>query len=273
MKCGLTWWMKVNTKIPSYEGMHDITFCDLPPNRKPLLVNRVDDKIGSLTLPIDHEKIIGIIESQMPDNTTPNDPEDEISQKISEHIIDFFQAEVKAGRLPASLLPLQSGIGNIANAIVGGLANGYEPLFLFLILESKFIFISFVFSPLLVCHLSNWFSADLSRTWQCGPRWCKTHSSISSTKRSWPLPQPHPFDSLLQDSRDSTRAGTDTRTRSSFVPNKSPMPLSSFADWVLLPWTPLWSLTSTVMLTPLVSKDPSMFSLPFFPISNANSSV
>lgn len=116
--------IEVNTLIPSYEGMHDITNTDLPPNRKPLLVQRVDDRIGTLTLPIDHEKIIGIVESRMPDNTTPTEPQDDVSSKISEHILDFFQHEVKAGRLPPSLLPLQSGIGNIANAIVGGLANG-----------------------------------------------------------------------------------------------------------------------------------------------------
>ena len=28
------------------------------------------------------------------------------------------------GRLPIHLLPLQSGVGNIANAIIGGLADG-----------------------------------------------------------------------------------------------------------------------------------------------------
>lgn len=104
--------------------MHDITNCDLPPNRRPLLVNRVDDRIGTLALPIDFDKVIGVIESQMIDNTTPNDPQDEVSQRISEHILEFLKFEVKSGRLPSSLLPLQSGIGNIANAIVGGLANG-----------------------------------------------------------------------------------------------------------------------------------------------------
>lgn len=116
--------IEVNTRIPSYEGMHDITSCELPPHRRPILVGRVDDRVGTFSLPIDHDKIIGIVESQLPDNTTPNDPGDEISTKISEHILEFFQHEVKAGRLPASLLPLQSGIGNIANAIVGGLADG-----------------------------------------------------------------------------------------------------------------------------------------------------
>lgn len=64
------------------------------------------------------------IESTKPDNTTPNDLQEEFAHKIAEHIIDFFKVEVTAGRLPPSLLPLQSGIGNIANAIVGGLAHG-----------------------------------------------------------------------------------------------------------------------------------------------------
>jgi len=116
--------IEVNTRIPNFEGLHDVTYCDLPPNRKPLLVQRVDDRIGLTSLPFDHEKIIGIVESTRPDNTTPNDPMDEQAHKISEHILDFFQHEVKAGRLPPALLPLQSGIGNIANAIVGGLAYG-----------------------------------------------------------------------------------------------------------------------------------------------------
>ena len=37
--------------------------------------------------------------------------------------MDFFDNEVKQGRLPENLLPLQSGVGNIANAVVGGLAS------------------------------------------------------------------------------------------------------------------------------------------------------
>lgn len=39
-------------------------------------------------------------------------------------MIAFFSAEVESGRLPRSLLPLQSGIGNVANSIIGGLAEG-----------------------------------------------------------------------------------------------------------------------------------------------------
>jgi succinyl-CoA:acetate CoA-transferase len=36
----------------------------------------------------------------------------------------FLQHEVAKGRLPQSLLPLQSGVGNIANAVLAGLAAG-----------------------------------------------------------------------------------------------------------------------------------------------------
>jgi len=38
--------------------------------------------------------------------------------------LDFLAAEVKSGRVPPSLLPLQSGVGNIANAVLHGLKEG-----------------------------------------------------------------------------------------------------------------------------------------------------
>lgn len=46
---------------------------------------------------------------------------DDTSRQIAGHLIEFFEHEVAQGRMPANLLPLQSGIGNVANAIVGGL--------------------------------------------------------------------------------------------------------------------------------------------------------
>jgi succinyl-CoA:acetate CoA-transferase len=38
--------------------------------------------------------------------------------------VEFFRHEVARGRLPANLLPLQSGVGNIANAVLEGLREG-----------------------------------------------------------------------------------------------------------------------------------------------------
>jgi len=116
--------VEINTAIPSFEGLHDIVMSDRPPFKKPYLVTRVDDRVGSLTVPCDPDKIIAIVESRMTDRGRPLAPPDEVSEQIAANILDFFQFEVKAGRLPKNLLPLQSGVGNIANAVVGGLVKG-----------------------------------------------------------------------------------------------------------------------------------------------------
>ncbi len=115
--------IEVNTSLPNFDGLHDITMTDLPPRRKPYLITNVEDRIGTNSIRIDPEKVVGILESDYQDQTLPNSPADESSQKIASHLIEFFEHEVKHGRLPPNLLPLQSGIGNIANAVIGGLDN------------------------------------------------------------------------------------------------------------------------------------------------------
>ncbi len=83
----------------------------------------VEDRIGTVSVPVDPEKVIGIMESDYPDQTSPNTPADDGSRAIADHLIEFLEHEVAHGRLPSSLLPLQSGIGNIANAVIGGLTK------------------------------------------------------------------------------------------------------------------------------------------------------
>ncbi|KAL2003934.1 hypothetical protein VTN02DRAFT_1630 [Thermoascus thermophilus] len=116
--------IEVNTAGPSLYGMHDIVMGDHPPNRKPYLVMRPEDRIGLPYIPVDPEKVVAIVEADYMDKTAPNAPEDDNSRGIARNLIEFLQHEVKWGRLPPNLLPLQSGIGNVANAIIGGLASG-----------------------------------------------------------------------------------------------------------------------------------------------------
>jgi succinyl-CoA:acetate CoA-transferase len=48
---------------------------------------------------------------------------------IAGHLLDFLAHEVRRGRLPPALLPLQSGVGNVANAVLAGLDDGpFRPL-------------------------------------------------------------------------------------------------------------------------------------------------
>src|SRR5690606_21670665 len=42
---------------------------------------------------------------------------------IAGHLLEFFSYEIGRGRLPKSLLPTQSGVGNIANAVLTGLID------------------------------------------------------------------------------------------------------------------------------------------------------
>ncbi|GAW02911.1 acetyl- hydrolase [Lentinula edodes] len=116
--------IEVNTRIPSLEGLHDINHSWIPPHRQPYLITHPSDRIGLTAIPIDPDRVVAVIEGNKPDNTGENAPETTESRAIAKHLIEFLSGEVDAGRLPRSLLPLQSGIGNVANSIIGGLAEG-----------------------------------------------------------------------------------------------------------------------------------------------------
>ena len=110
---------------PALEGMHDIYYgTALPPNRVPIPLVRPADRIGEAYFRCDPEKIVAVVETDSPDRNLPFDPPGEEHRAIAGHLLEFFRHEVARGRLPASLLPLQSGVGNIANAVMSGLVDG-----------------------------------------------------------------------------------------------------------------------------------------------------
>ncbi len=123
--------LEVNRWQPiELEGMHDIYYgTALPPSRKPIPLVKVDDRIGEPYLRCPAEKVIAVVETEAPDRNSPFNPPDEVSQQIAGHLLEFFEHEIKRGRLTRQLMPLQSGVGNIPNAVLAGLAaGGYEGL-------------------------------------------------------------------------------------------------------------------------------------------------
>ena len=123
--------LEVNSAQPiELEGMHDVYYgTALPPNRLPLQIIDPSDRIGVPYLHCPPEKIIAIVETNSPDRNSPFKAPDADSKQIAGHIMDFLAHEVKMGRLPETLLPLQSGVGNIANAVLMGLDEGpFRPL-------------------------------------------------------------------------------------------------------------------------------------------------
>ena len=112
--------IELNTAIPSFKGCHDIIEPWTPPG-KPLNITSVDSRIGTLSVKIDPRKVAAVVESKLIFPGRAVKGADKDSKAIASHIVDFFQNEVKHGRLPENLYPLQSGVGNIANAVVDGL--------------------------------------------------------------------------------------------------------------------------------------------------------
>ena len=123
--------IEVNQWQPAaMEGMHDVYYgTALPPHRKPIPLVHGDDRIGQATLRCDPDKIVAVVLTDAPDRNSPFNPPDADSQRIAGHLIEFLQHQVARGRLPANLLPLQSGVGNIPNAVLAGLASsGFRDL-------------------------------------------------------------------------------------------------------------------------------------------------
>ncbi len=107
------------------EGVHDVyQGFALPPNRKPIPLVKPTDRIGTPYLECPLEKIVAVVETSSPDRNAPFSAPDESSKRIAGHILEFLGDEVRKGRLPQDLLPLQSGVGNIANAVLFGLQDG-----------------------------------------------------------------------------------------------------------------------------------------------------
>ena len=106
------------------EGMHDVQFdIGVPPNRKPINIIKPFDHIGAPYLECDINKVVAVVLTNGNDRNSKFAEPDDSSKRIAAQIIDFFSHEVKAGRLPANLLPLQSGVGNVANAVLAGLQD------------------------------------------------------------------------------------------------------------------------------------------------------
>ncbi|MFO0582966.1 MAG: acetyl-CoA hydrolase/transferase family protein [Anaeromyxobacter sp.] len=122
--------LEVNHHQPlALEGMHDVFEPLAPPLTEPIPIRRPGDRVGTPYLTCPPGKIRAIVETNHPDRTNSFKEPDAASKAISRFILDFFAHEVSKGRLPRNLLPLQSGVGNVANAVLYGLLDSdYEGL-------------------------------------------------------------------------------------------------------------------------------------------------
>lgn len=110
----------------SFSGFHDNYVPQDPPHRREIPIYKPSDRIGSTVLKIDPKKIIGVVPSNASESIKPFTAPDEVSQRISENICHFLASQLREGRIPKEFLPIQSGVGNVANAVLYGLGENPE---------------------------------------------------------------------------------------------------------------------------------------------------
>ncbi len=107
-------------------GFHDIYEPEDPPHRKPVPILRPADRIGTATIKVDPRKIAGIVETNLPDEVGSFGALTETTARIGENVAGFLASELRRGLIPRDFLPIQSGVGDTANAVLKAMGDHPE---------------------------------------------------------------------------------------------------------------------------------------------------
>ena len=117
--------IELNLIVPlEIQGIHDIYATEEYPHRSEISIVAADSRVGTTTVYVDPNKIVGIVITNKKDSPAEISAPDESTIAMAQHLVDFFTHEVKIGNLTKSLLPLQAGIGKVANAVLDGFRQG-----------------------------------------------------------------------------------------------------------------------------------------------------
>lgn len=115
--------VELNKKVPTkLRGIHDLYELQDPPKRREIPIYEVQNRIGLEYVKVNPSKIY-VVETDKEAEGGGFAPLDDVTARIGNNVADFFVAELKAGRIPAHFLPIQSGVGNIANAVLASMGN------------------------------------------------------------------------------------------------------------------------------------------------------
>lgn len=115
--------VELNKKVPTrLRGIHDLYELQDPPKRREIPIYEVQGRVGLEYVKVNPEKIF-VVETERDGEGGGFAPLDEVTARIGNNVAEFFVAEMRAGRIPAHFLPIQSGVGNIANAVLGSMGS------------------------------------------------------------------------------------------------------------------------------------------------------
>lgn len=119
--------IELNEALPKgLYGMHDVVMLQDPPRRREIPIYAANDRIGSPVLKVDPSKVVGIVKTNSLDGVKPFTAPDEVSKQIGANVVSFLLSQYRGGGIPKEFLPLQSGVGNVANAVLYDLGESKE---------------------------------------------------------------------------------------------------------------------------------------------------
>ena len=107
-------------------GLHDVYEPKDPPYRTEIPIYKASDRIGKPYVQVDPKKVVGIVEVYQPNEQVVFKELDPVTRKIGENVVGFILNDIKRGIIPTTGLPIQSGIGNVANAVLKALEDNSE---------------------------------------------------------------------------------------------------------------------------------------------------
>jgi acetyl-CoA hydrolase len=107
-------------------GVHDIYEPADPPQRSDIPLFKPCDRVGQPVIQVDPSKIVGVVDVNEPDETKGFADIDETTARIGRNVAEFLAAEIRRGLVPKSFLPVQSGVGDTANAVLMAMADHPE---------------------------------------------------------------------------------------------------------------------------------------------------
>ena len=118
---------------PDSKLLHAVYECAEYPHRQPIPLLSVGQRIGTNYVEIDPKKIVGVIDSNIEEEARGFvDPNADLT-RIGQNVVDFFLSDMKAGHIPPTMFPKQSGVGTTGNAVLKaiGQCEGLPPMEVF----------------------------------------------------------------------------------------------------------------------------------------------
>lgn len=111
---------------PRIRELSDIVSIGAPPQRAMVPIFHTLDRVGENYVQIDPQKIVALVPTHCADQITEFGAENPLCLQIAHNVEKFLLTELDAKRIPAGFLPLQSGVGNINNAVLKVLGNNTD---------------------------------------------------------------------------------------------------------------------------------------------------